>query len=243
MLRNYTLLFLIPFSFCLSACGGSESSTADGREAASPNSSRFTKDMTKACDLLTAERAGAALNFPAEKFKQTKILGCMYTWKNETEQANAHLSMIYVHNSSAQAAAWFSQSTANRSAAEVQAEMDQLSARLQKSDELDTGAKKSAAKSMLKAVGADAIRFEDVAGVGDEARASDDGSIYVRVGNLTFVAAGYKGAKEPDMDYSGLDVKEMIAAGKQHSKAWTAQTLDQRTQDGVQIATAIVEAL
>ncbi len=249
MKRTLSLLLFIPVCFGLAACGGSQSTSAGTKEvdvASSSTSSgagRFSQFNGKGCDVLTAEMVGAIFDMPADNFKQTKVLGCIYTWKNETDQANGRISMLQVHKNTAQAVAWFERSTADRSVEQVQAELDKVSNRLEESDRLETGVQKSAAKAMMGAIGAEAVKFEEVSGVGDEARSSGDGSIYVRVDNLTFVASGYKGANEPDINFSGMAVQEILKASKEHSKAWAAQTLDQRTKQGVQIASAIVAKL
>lgn len=247
MKRTLSLLFLIPVCFGLVACGDSGNAGSGEPNFVSTSTSssagRFSKDIGKGCEVLTAEMVGAIFNMPADNFKQTKVLGCIYTWKNETDQANGRISMLRAHKSTAQAAAWFNRATADRSVEEVQAEMDKVSNRLQEGDELDSDDKKTMVKTMLNAIGAQAVKFAEVTGVGDEARSSGDGSIFVRVDNLTFVASGYQGANEPDMDFSGMAIKRILEASKKHSKAWAAETLAQRTKDGVQIAAAIVDTL
>lgn len=242
MKNTLSFLFWVSISIGLAACGGSQTNSS-GSSVTASEAGRFSKDVGKGCEVLTAEMVGATFNMPAENFKQTKVLGCIYTWKNETDQANGRISMLRVHKSTAQAVAWFARTTADRSVEEVQAEMDKISDRLQKSDELDSDVQKTAAKAVLNAVGAQAVKFEAVADLGDEARSSGDGSIFVRVDNLTFVASGYQGANEPDMDFSGMAIPKILEASKEHSKAWAAQTLDQRTKNGVEIASAILAKL
>lgn len=249
MKRIFALLFLIPACLSLAACGGSESSgtgtngASIERNTTSSGDGRFSKDIGKGCEVLTAEMVGTTFDMPADNFKQVKVLGCIYTWKNETDQVNARISMLRVHKSTTQAVAWFARTTADRSVEEVQAEMDKISNRLQESEELKTDVQKSAAQAMLNIVGAEAVKFDAVTGVGDEARSSGDGSIFVRVDNLTFVASGYQGANEPDMNFSGMAMKSILEASKKHAKAWAAETLAQRTKNGAQIASAIVAKL
>ena len=242
-------LLLINSLFFLAACGGSDNvdrgttQLSPASNATSSSVGRFSKDIGKGCDLLTADLVGATFNFPADSFKQTKVMGCLYTWKNETEQINATISLLQVHKTAVQADSWFNKATANRSSEEVQAELDQVAAALDRSDKLDTAVKKSMASTMLNAVGAEPVSFEDVAGVGDEARAGADGSIYVRAGNLTFVVSAYQGPNEPDIDFSGMAVKQILEATKQQSKAWASETSAQRKKNGVQLASAVVDAL
>ncbi len=75
-------------------------------------------------------------------------------------------------------------------------------------------------------------------------RAQDvEGTIYVRVDNVTFTVAAYKGSKQPQPALSGMDVKEMIAASSKHSQEWMEKTAPQRTKDGAKLAAAIVASL
>jgi hypothetical protein len=108
---------------------------------------------------------------------------------------------------------------------------------------LDTEPKKSAATSLLKMAGSKAVTFEDVADVGDEARVSDDGTVYVRVDNLTFMISAYKGPTAPPLDLQGVDLQQMAAISKAHASQWATETAPQRKADGIRLAGAIVAAL
>lgn len=121
--------------------------------------------------------------------------------------------------------------------------MDQVAGRLDESEQLDTELKKSTSKDLLKMAGSKAITFEDVAGVGDEARVSDDGTVYARVDNLTFMVSAYKGPTAPPLDFQGADLQQMAAIGKEHAAQWAIETAPQRKADGIRLARAIVAAL
>jgi len=246
----FQLAFLVSITLCLSACGGSDENAADNNSGsrldskASSDSARFSKDIRKkGCEILTAEMVETTFNVPAENLKQMKVMGCMYLWDDQGQELKAHISMLAAHQSSGAAATWFGNATRNRSAEEMQAEMDKVSASLDESGQLGSNVEKSAVNAILGAVGVSAVSFEDVANVGDEARANSDGNVYVRVDNLTFVVSAYQGPQEPEADLAGMNVKEIIAAAKKSSADWMRETAATRLKDGAKLAAAIVEQL
>lgn len=228
------------FCLVLSSCGGSEgdpqSSKANPVES---QASRFTKDIGKGCDLLTAELVASTFDVPAESLNQTKMMGCIYTWGNDTQELKAVLLMVRVHKDTAAAAAWFAKSTKSLSAEESQAQMDEVAKRLEEREELNTTAEKSLVKVVLDAAGSKAVVFEDVANVGDEAR-SNAGGISVRVSNLTFNLSAYYGPTQPEAKLAGLNVNEMIEVSKKQAQEWEAKTAPQRTQDSAKLARAMI---
>jgi len=91
---------------------------------------------------------------------------------------------------------------------------------------------------------ATAIDYDDVDDVGDQARINDrDGSMWVRIGNLTFSIAAYKGPKQSEPNYVGMKMKEIVAASKKANAEWMAQTLDQRRSDALELAKRVVANL
>jgi hypothetical protein len=228
----------------LAGCGASEDNSAAASSAAPSSGSLFDDDMkNKSCEMLSAELVASTFNVPADALQQWKIAGCRYGWEDDEQTLEAALSMIRVYDTEEAAASWFANATRNKTAEEMKAEMEKISARMDKSEQLDTELKKSAAKSMLAMIGTKAISFEDVAGIGDEARANDEGNIYVRVGNLTFVVSAYKGAQEPPMDMQGVDLNNMAKVAKETADLWAVETAPQRKLDGTRLARAIVGEL
>jgi len=204
----------------------------------------FDSDMSKkGCEILTAELVAATFDVPADALKQFKILGCRYNWDNETETLEAGISMLRVYDSEEAAGDWFASATKSRTAEEMKAQMEQVAGQMEKSEQLDTDSKKSAAKGILASIGSKAVHFEDVNGIGDEARVNDDGTVYVRVGNLTFMVSAYKGPKAPPMDLQGVDLQQMAEIAKEHSAQWAAETATQRKADGARLAGAITREL
>lgn len=237
------LMFLV---LGLAACQES-GSDGDAQAAGEPEqsaSARFDRAMSKrGCELLSAELVAATFAVPADALTQFKIMGCRYSWEGDEQTLDAGISMIRAYDREAGAASWFATATRSRTAEEVQAEMDELAGRLDKSEQLDTELKKSTAKGLLDTVDAKAVAFEDVAGVGDEARVSDDGTVYVRVDNLTFMVSAYKGPAAPSPDFQGADIQQMAAIAKENAAQWAIETAPQRKADGVRLARAIVDAL
>lgn len=170
-------------------------------------------------------------------------MGCRYSWEDDEQTLDAGISMIRAYDREAGAASWFATATRNRTAEEMQAEMDQIAGRLEESEQLDTESKKSTAKSLLNMVDTKAVTFEDVAGVGDEARVSDDGTVYVRVDNLTFMVTAYKDPTAPPPDFQGADLQQMAKIAKENAAQWAIETAPQRKADGIRLAGAIVDSL
>lgn len=244
-----TLKRFIPMLLVLGLAACQDSGSDDDVQAASgsaaPSSAaRFDREMSKrGCELLSAELVAATFGVPADALKQFKVMGCRYSWENDEQTLEAGLSMLRVSASEAGAAEWFANATRSRSAEEMKAEMDKVAGQLDKSEQLDTDLKKSTAKSLLQAVDAKAVTFEDVADVGDEARVSDEGTVYVRVDNLTFMVSAYKGAKAPPPDFQGADLQQMAAIAKENAAQWAIESAPQRKADSVRLAGAIVEGL
>ncbi|MFK7915869.1 MAG: hypothetical protein AB8B93_18295 [Pseudomonadales bacterium] len=218
----------------LSSCSDSGTSTQN---------IQFSKERVKGCELVSAELVATTFAVPAENLKQTRMMGCIYTWDNEQDQLQASVMMARAHKNATAASAWFANATRNRTAAESQAEIDQVAERLESREELNATAGKSVTKTLLKAAGAKAVVYTDIANIGDEARAAADGSLWVRVGNLTVTISAYHGAKQPETQLSGLGIKEMIAAANEADSDWQAQTAPQRLEDSSRLANAIVARL
>ena len=239
-LITITLLIL-----CLAACGSSDKNEAGAQSASAlSDAARFDKDIrNNACELLTAEIVGATFDIPVDKLRQMKIAGCRYDWENDNEVLETGIFMIRAHKSEQSAAVWFGNATKSRTAEEMKADMEEVAKRIEATKSLDTEAKKSMAKGMLGAAGSKAVKFEDVAGVGEEARVNQGGTVYVRVDNLTFMVSAYKGSKAPPPDLAGVDIKQMAAVAMKSADQWASETAPQRKKDGAQLAKAIVAEL
>lgn len=242
MAHPYQLIIIIFLVLGLAACGDSGNGDAESASALS-DEARFDGDIRKnGCMLLTAKLVSAVFDVPADKLRQMKIMGCRYDWGHEKEVVEAGISVILAHKSEESAARWFGNATKSRTAEEMKAEMDKVTKRIDAKAKLDTKAK-SMAKGILGAVGSKAVNFEDIAGVGEEARVNDEGNVYVRVDNLTFIVSAYKGAKAPPPDLKGIDLKQMAVVAKESAYQWASETVPQRKKDGTRLARAIVAGL
>lgn len=246
MKNSSTLIVLAGLLLGLTACqdSGSEGDLQADSDPAQSSAARFDREVRKkGCELLSAERVAATFAVPADALTQSRIMGCRYGWEGDEQTLDAGISMIRAYDSEAGAAEWFATATRSRTAEEMQAEMDQVAERLEKSEQLDTESKKSTAQSLLNMVDTKAVTFEDVAGVGDEARVSDDGTVYVRVDNLTFMVTAYKGPAAPPPDFQGADLQQMAKIAKENAAQWAIESAPQRRADSVRLAGAIVEGL
>jgi hypothetical protein len=242
-LKRITLMLVV---LGLAACqdSGSDDNVQAASGSAPSTAARFDREMSKrGCELLSAELVAATFDVSADALRQFKVMGCRYSWEDDEQTLEAGLSMLQVSASEAGAAEWFATATRSRSAEEMKAEMDKVAGQLDESEQLDTDLKKSTAKSVLQAVDTKAVSFEDVADVGDEARVSDEGTVYVRVDNLTFMVSAYKGAKAPPPDFQGADLKQMAVIAQEHADRWALETASQRKADGIRLAGAIVDKL
>jgi hypothetical protein len=240
-LKRTVVLFL---SLGVAACG--QSDNKDGHvtsesSASSLSAARYSGEMSKeGCEFLTAQLVSSVFNVPADALKKTNIQGCIYNWASGNETLQAGILMIRVHKSDEDAARWFAGITTSKTAEEVQAELDSAAGQLDKQKELDTEIKKSTAKNLLAMVKAKAVNYEDVAGLGDEARVSDEGTVYVRVDNLTFRVTAYKGPEAPPPDMKGVEIKQMAAVAQENTARWATETAPQRREDSTRLARAIV---
>lgn len=247
MRHSPKLIILLLLLLGLVACqdSGSDNDVQAAADSAPSSIARFDSAMSKrGCELLSAELVAATFAVPADALRQFKVMGCRYSWDGGDEETlEAGISMLRVYDSEARAAEWFANATRSRTAEEMKAEMDKVAGRLDESEQLDTELKKSTAKNLLNMVDIKAVTFEDVAGVGDEARVSDEGTVYVRVDNLTFMVSAYKGPTAPPPDFQGADLQQMAAIAKENAAQWAIETAPQRKTDGIRLAGAIVDAL
>lgn len=242
---KFSFGIVIVSAVVLSACGQSDNSDVRAESVSSlPVAARYGGEMSKeGCQLLSAQLVSTTFDVPSDALKQTAIQGCHYKWNNESETLEAGILMIRAHKSDEEAIRWFAGVTANKTADEVRAELDSAAGRLDKQEELDTDLKKSTAKNLLAMVSAKAVNFEDVADIGDEARVNDEGTVHVRVDNLTFMVSAYKGAKAPRPNMQGVEIKQMAAVAQENADRWAIETAPQRRTDSTRLAKAITAGM
>ena len=202
----------------------------------------------RACDFLTADMISVLFGVPAGELKQIKTMGCIYVWKKDEQIMEAKLMMPRVHKTTQGAATWFKNATATKSKEQADAEMDMVKEKLKERKELDTKTKKRTAINFadIAKMGTpdEGIRYEDVAGFGDEARMSSaDGAMWIRIQNLTFQLSAYKGPKQPQPKFDPKNPMAIVKAAMDAQKKWLADTLEQRKMDVKKLAPAVVKAI
>jgi hypothetical protein len=204
----------------------------------------------KACEILTPAMVGDILGVPEGELKQMKIVGCRYSWSNDTETGWASLSMLKAHKDVATARIWFTNSTKGMSREDVAKVMGDVKKKLEEDGELDTKPKGQAADmvggALISGAGRDGFQYAKVDGVGDEAAVGlSDGSVRVRVGNLVFTVTGYRGPKKPRsmLKPDPRNIKVYTARIMEEEREWVQATLDDRKAYGKKVAEAVMTKL
>jgi hypothetical protein len=226
--------------------GASASASETSRAVAEGLSSagRFDKDIRKrACEILTPALVARTFDVPEGELAQVKMMGCTYTWKNEREELEASVTMVRAHGSVADAARWFRNATMDKTAEELAEDKARVARRVDESERFESEAQRETAKSLMAMLPSEGVSFEDVEGIGDAARVGEDGTLYVRVDNLTFHARAYKGPRPPELDVRGIKPQEIIAAAKARNSSWAKETAPQRKRDAATLAKAFASAL
>src|SRR3546814_16289991 len=125
---------------------------------------------------------------------------CVYSWENddETERLDVEVKVSDVDENAEGAASNFRSVTRGMSGAGVDRAMAGVKEKAASEGKLDTSGKKAADAIVGSASGSAGIQFEDVAGVGDEARfplSVGAGRLHVTAGNLNFTASAYRGPR------------------------------------------------
>lgn len=250
---SYAILALVP-ALMLAGCGGSEGTDAsspatatsqaasDSRVADSANVDASLEDNP--CKLLTADLVASVFEVPAAELEQGTTMSstCTYTRESGDQELKASVDVDGVHDDAETASSRFRSVTAGMSGADLDRTMDGIKKEAARESGVDgatadavVGAAAGGSKS-----GSKGIQFEDVAGVGDEARMAltvGAGDLYVRVGNLNFTVSAYSG---PGMTMpTEMKPGSILAA----SRAWQKDTLPQRKEDAIKLGKAVAASL
>lgn len=207
------------------------------------------KELRKrACEFMTKDMVAGLFGVPAAELQQMSIMGCMYMWKKNGQVLDAKLMSIRVHKSAQMAATWFKNATANKTKAQLDAEMDSVKAKVQKQKELDTELKKKTAANLTDVAKMgmpdEGVSYQNVPGIGDEARVSNaDGAVWVRLRNMTFHVSAFKGPEQPRPEFDPKNIKGIAKAAMESQKKWMKDTLEQRKKDAMKLAPLVVKAL
>lgn len=213
---------------------------------------RFGKDMRKkGCELLTPKLVADTFGVPEGEIKQTKIMGCIYNWDAEGQMVQATITLLRAHKSEKLAAQWLENATQALTKEQMAAQMQEVKGKVKEREEVDTKLKEKTADSLMDVatdmLPDEGVSYEDVDGVGDQARINTgDGTLWVRVDNLTFNVTAFKGKEMEQPEYTPADmknIKKVTAMAKQAEQTWLKENVDQRRADGIKVAKLIVANL
>lgn len=213
----------------------------------------FLEDQRKkGCEMLSPALVAKLYSVPEDALRPIEIGGCTYSYRSADKSQVVEVSImsITVRKDAADARMYFDNATASRSAEEIRAQLDMVMGEAKKADEIDSEAKAKAVDqvggAMAGMVPDGGFQYEDVDGVGDAARLlAHEGNLTVLVGNMMFTVDAYAGpaAPKPDMSGAGADTDKIMAIAKQANAEWMAQTRDQRKQQAIELAKAIIAEL
>lgn len=236
----------------LASCGGNSDGT--GASQSSPDSQAASGEPVTdsvqvdaaiektPCELASAEMVATLFSVPVAELERESSMSsaCVYSWENsdETERLDAKVKVSDVYEDAEQAALRFRAVTKGMSGADL----DHIKAGIKEkaAAELNSRGEKAAGAIMGKTTGSRGIQFEDVEGVGDEARFAltvGAGDLHVRVGNLYFTTSAYSGATMP------MPEKMTGASILASNKKWRQDTMPQRKDAAIKLARAVVDSL
>lgn len=210
-----------------------------------PSDKAFRK---RACEFLTADMVSEQFEVPAADLKQMQIAGCIYTWDDDDEMVDAKVMMPRVHKSEDRAKLWFTNATKSLTKEELDAQLEMVKGKLDDEKMLKRDIEKKTAKSITDIAKMsnpeEGVTYEDVPGIGDEARiSSSDGTLWVRLGNFTMQVSAYKGGKQPKPELDPRNTKAFVKATLEAQKKWLADTYEQRKAAVTVLAPKVVAAV
>ena len=252
---TYALLALVP-ALLLVACGGAGDSAGDSAgastspvsQAASDNPAADSTQVNTAirnnpCELAPPEMVAALFEVPVAELERTTSgsSACAYQWENDTRRLDVRVQVAGIDEDAARVTSNFRSATRGMSGADLDSAMTGIREQAAEDGGMDTAGKREAADAVVDSSGdSTGIRFEDVDGVGNEARLAlsvGAGELHVRAGNLYFVASAYLG---PEMQMAtGMSAGSILAADRQ----WRRETMPQRRQAAIKLAQAVVQDL
>lgn len=184
---------------------------------------------------------------PEAELKQRSIMGCLYSWSKNGEELQASIMNLVVSKTVDAAKQHFANATKDQTPEDVQKAVAEVNQRMDAKQDL-TATEKAGAKKMTAMAAASSptgFHFDTVAGVGDEARQSqEDGALIVRVRNLQFSVRAYKGPVQPPLSPpKGASLQQLADEGTRAGRAWLEKTLPDRQRDSKKLAEAILKAL
>ncbi|MDN5782667.1 MAG: hypothetical protein L0H23_11740 [Luteimonas sp.] len=196
------------------------------------------------CELAPADMVARLFEVPVAELELEPSMrsACVYSWENadETERLDVRVDVSDVGKNAERAASNFRSVTRGMSGADVDRAMAGVKEKIASDAALDAARKKAAGALLGGTSGSAGIQFEDVEGVGDEARFAltvGAGDLHVRNGNLYFTASAYSGP--------GMKMPEKLTGGSimAADKQWRRDTMPQRKEAAIKLAQAVVQSL
>jgi hypothetical protein len=196
--------------------------------------------VDKPCDLLTPKMVANTFGVPEDEIKQRESRrSCKYDWQDDSRRLEAFLTQIRLFETEKEAADRFDKATTSMTGKEVAQAMGHAVEDAKKKEEIDSKDKEKAADHLADVVTPEGgINFEDIEGIGDQARANTTaGSIVIRVDNLNFEVSAYHGASMKKPEKTDLEsIKKAI-------KQWEKDSLPDKKRAAKKLAPVVVENL
>jgi hypothetical protein len=227
--------------------GSAESASADEKldqeasDEGAAEQARFDASLEEdTCELVTKKMVATVLSVPEGELEQDggRRTPCSYDWEGDDTKLHVELVRAEVFDTETLAAGHFLKMTPNMSSEEVAEAMKGIRKTAETAGQLNSKNKKMAAKKLGEGMAEGGFEFKDVEGVGDEARYEvTTNELHVRVDNLYFMLAAYKG---PTME---LPDKISGASMKKAANDFHKETRPQRLEASKKVAQAAVESL
>ena len=211
----------------------------------------FDKDDRKQrCHKLTPELLAKLYDFPVERLEDQRPkddkLRCNYQWTEGDELFFAQVGSMFVQKDEEASKQHYARSTTNQTQDEVEKQMADVAEKAGERPEMDSKAKKDAAKTATSAFAKmteEGVTYEPIPGIGDEAKVnSRDGSVWVRIGNAHLIFTAYRGPNKKPLLADGrpvADIDKIMA----HEREWVQSTFDERKEAATKLAKAYVPLL
>lgn len=195
-----------------------------------------TSIQDRPCEALTAQMVADVLDVGADRLEQSQPLDALCSYEMEEDGDTLQVEVtLDARESVDAAAAYFSAATRSMSREELEEAMKTLQ---DMSAEDESDGQEEVTDGIASGLMQDGIQFEDVEGVGDEARFEpSNGSLHLRKGNLLIDLSAFHGPKMPlpDKITSDTIMKAM--------NAWLQDTMDTRKKQAVALAGAVLADL
>jgi hypothetical protein len=224
------------------AAPADEGSAPAAAKATTAGPRTYPKDARKQkCDALTNEFVAELFEFPVDRLKPedpSRKKKCRFSWNHEGQTFFAHFGSLSVKKDEDRAKLWFKNQTESKTQEQVEADAKQIAEKLGKEEKLDSPTAKATTKTAMNAFAGmttDGVTWNDVPGLGDEARVNDsNGIVRIRDGNALIWMSAYLVPEEPPYTGPPTDISAITA----HNRKWIQETIEQRKAASIKLARA-----